>query len=67
MLLSRLLANFTRGQSDELRKAMGKKLIEKMNSLKVKFLEGGKSNGHKEDVLLKNMGGLGKICFVCFQ
>ena len=53
MLLSRLLANFTRGQSDELRKAMGKKLIEKMNSLKVKFLEGGKSNGHKEDVLLK--------------
>ena len=57
MLLSRLLANFTRGQSDELRKAMGKKLIEKMNSLKVKFLEGGKSNGHKEDVLLKIWAG----------
>lgn len=29
MLLSRLLANFTRGQSDTLRKAMGKKMIEK--------------------------------------
>ena len=33
MLLSRLLANFTRGESDALRKAMGKKLIEKMNQL----------------------------------
>ncbi|MDE6121381.1 MAG: DNA polymerase III subunit alpha, partial [Muribaculaceae bacterium] len=46
MLLSRQLANFTRGQSDTLRKAMGKKLIEKMNELKGKFLEGGQANGH---------------------
>lgn len=46
MLLSRLLANFTRGQSDELRKAMGKKLIDKMNALKVKFMDGCKANGH---------------------
>lgn len=53
MLLSRLLANFTRGQSDTLRKAMGKKLIDKMNELKGKFLEGGKANGHNEDVLKK--------------
>lgn len=53
MLLSRLLANFSRGQSDELRKAMGKKLIDKMNALKTKFLEGGKANGHQEKVLLK--------------
>lgn len=53
MLLSRLLAGFTRGQSDELRKAMGKKLIEKMNHLKAKFLDGGKANGHDEKVLLK--------------
>ncbi len=53
MLLSRLLADFTRGQSDELRKAMGKKLIDKMNALKAKFIEGGKSNGHDEKVLLK--------------
>ncbi|MDH6535190.1 DNA polymerase III subunit alpha [Parabacteroides sp. 52] len=53
MLLSRLLANFTRGQSDELRKAMGKKLIDKMNALKTKFLDGGKANGHDEKVLLK--------------
>ena len=53
MLLSRLLANFTRGESDALRKAMGKKLIEKMNHLKAKFLDGGKSNGYSEEVLNK--------------
>lgn len=53
MLLSRLLAGFTRGQSDTLRKAMGKKLIAKMNELKDKFLEGGQKNGHKADVLQK--------------
>lgn len=53
MLLSRLLANFTRGESDTLRKAMGKKLIDKMNALKAKFLEGGQANGHKKEVLEK--------------
>ena len=53
MLLSRLLADFTRGQSDTLRKAMGKKMIEKMNELKTLFLEGGQKNGHKADVLEK--------------
>lgn len=53
MLLSRLLADFTRGESDELRKAMGKKLIDKMNALKAKFLQGGKDNGYEEKVLNK--------------
>ena len=53
MLLSRLLANFTRGQSDTLRKAMGKKMIEKMNELKALFLEGGQKNGHEPAVLEK--------------
>ena len=53
MLLSRLLANFTRGESDALRKAMGKKLIEKMNHLKSKFMAGGKANGYKEETLQK--------------
>ena len=53
MLLSRLLANFTRGESDTLRKAMGKKLIDKMNHLKGKFLAGGQANGHKPEVLEK--------------
>ncbi|MDE6268324.1 MAG: DNA polymerase III subunit alpha [Muribaculaceae bacterium] len=53
MLLSRLLANFTRGESDTLRKAMGKKLIDKMNHLKGKFLEGGQANGYDSKVLEK--------------
>ena len=53
MLLSRLLAGFTRGQSDELRKAMGKKIREKLDKLKPKFLEGGKQNGHDEKTLEK--------------
>ncbi len=44
MLLSRLLAGFTRGDSDTLRKAMGKKIKEVMNKLKVKFIEGCKAN-----------------------
>ncbi|HBJ77357.1 MAG TPA: DNA polymerase III subunit alpha, partial [Porphyromonadaceae bacterium] len=46
MLLSRQLAGFTRGESDTLRKAMGKKQIDKMNSLKVKFMEGTSKNGY---------------------
>jgi len=53
MLLSRLLANFTRGESDVLRKAMGKKLKDKMAALKIKFLDGGKANGHDPQVLEK--------------
>jgi DNA polymerase III subunit alpha len=53
MLLSRLLANFTRGQSDELRKAMGKKIIEKLNHLKPLFLEGGQGNGYDLKALEK--------------
>lgn len=53
MLLSRLLANFTRGESDMLRKAMGKKQIDKMQKLKKKFMEQGQANGHKEETLNK--------------
>ena len=44
MLLSRLLAGFTRGDSDSLRKAMGKKKIAEMDKLKVKFIDGCKAN-----------------------
>jgi DNA polymerase-3 subunit alpha len=44
MLLSRLLANFTRGDSDTLRKAMGKKIESLMNQLKEKFVSGCKNN-----------------------
>ena len=53
MLLSRLLGNFTRGESDTLRKAMGKKIKSKLDELKPKFIAGGKSNGHDEKVLEK--------------
>ncbi len=53
MLLSRLLSNFTRGESDSLRKAMGKKLKDKLDELKPKFIDGGKSNGHDEKILEK--------------
>lgn len=53
MLLSREIANFTRGESDTLRKAMGKKLIDKLNQMYPKFLAGGKANGHDEKVLEK--------------
>ncbi len=53
MLLSRLLANFTRGESDKLRKAMGKKQMAVLASLKDKFMDGGKANGHDEKTLNK--------------
>ena len=53
MLLSRKLADFTRGQADTLRKAMGKKLKDVLDSLKGLFIEGGTKNGHPQDVLEK--------------
>lgn len=53
MLLSRVIANFTRGESDTLRKAMGKKLIEKLNHMYPKFIEGGKANGYDPKILEK--------------
>lgn len=67
MLLSRLLANFTRGQSDTLRKAMGKKLIEKMNELKALFLQGGQANGHDPKVLEKIWGDWEKFASYAFN
>ena len=53
MLLSRKLADFTRGQADTLRKAMGKKLKDVLDSLKGLFLEGGTKNGHPKEMLEK--------------
>ena len=53
MLLSRQLANFTRGESDALRKAMGKKKKAIVDAMKPKFIEGGKKNGHNPKVLEK--------------
>ena len=53
MLLSRLLGGFTRGESDTLRKAMGKKIKSKLDELKPKFIQGGQANGHDPQVLEK--------------
>ena len=53
MLLSRKLANFTKGEADKLRKAMGKKQIAVMQELKEKFMNNGIANGHPEKVLDK--------------
>ena len=53
MLLSRQLANFTRGESDALRKAMGKKKKAIVDAMKPKFIAGGQANGHDPAVLEK--------------
>lgn len=53
MLLSRQLASFTRGESDTLRKAMGKKQKDKLDHLKPKFIKQGEENGHDPKVLEK--------------
>ena len=56
MLLSRLLADFTRGESDALRKAMGKKKKDIVDAMKPKFIDGGVKNGHDPKVLEKIWG-----------
>ena len=53
MMLSRLIANFNRGESDSLRKAVGKKRQDKIAELKPKFIEGGLRNGYKKSALEK--------------
>jgi len=53
MKLSQKLANFSKGDADLLRKAMGKKIFELLNKLKPKFLDGGESNGHSREILEK--------------
>ena len=53
MLLSRLLADFTRGESDALRKAMGKKKKDIVDAMKPKFIDGGVKNGHDPKILEK--------------
>ncbi|MGM9747814.1 MAG: DNA polymerase III subunit alpha [Candidatus Cryptobacteroides sp.] len=53
MLLSQKLAGFTKGQADKLRKAMGKKMLDVLESLREKFINGGVERGHPEKVLKK--------------
>ena len=56
MLLARKLAGFTRGESDALRKAMGKKIESLIKEMKPKFIEGGTRNGHDPKILEKIWG-----------
>jgi len=51
MLLSRLIADFNRGESDALRKAMGKRKQDMLAELKLKFIKGGMNNGYKKSTL----------------
>jgi DNA polymerase-3 subunit alpha len=53
MLLSQLLANFTKGEADTLRKAMGKKQKEVLDKMKPRFIEGCAANGHDEKIVEK--------------
>ena len=53
MMLSRLIANFDRGESDLLRKALGKKKMDVLSVLKRRFIQGGIKNGHKKNAIEK--------------
>lgn len=53
MLLSQKLANFTKGDADVLRKAMGKKDRKTLDKLKPQFIENASKNGHDAKILEK--------------
>jgi DNA polymerase III subunit alpha len=53
MLLSQKLANFSKGDADVLRKAMGKKQKDVLDKMKSKFIEGCKKNNHEERIAEK--------------
>ena len=74
MMLSRLIADFNRGESDLLRKALGKRKTDVLSILKPKFIESGMKNGHKKSALekvwnemeLKGMYAFNKSHAVCY-
>ena len=67
MLLSRQLASFTRGESDALRKAMGKKKKAIVDAMKPKFIKQGQANGHDPQVLEKIWGDWEKVASYAFN
>jgi DNA polymerase-3 subunit alpha len=67
MLLSRQLASFTRGESDALRKAMGKKKKAIVDAMKPKFLKQGEANGHNPKILEKIWGDWEKFASYAFN
>ena len=67
MLLSRQLAGFTRGESDSLRKAMGKKKKAIVDAMKPKFLKQGAEKGHDPKILEKIWGDWEKFASYAFN
>ncbi|MBR5904624.1 MAG: DNA polymerase III subunit alpha, partial [Alphaproteobacteria bacterium] len=55
MQLTRALAGFTRGESDTVRKAMGKKKLELLAKLEIKFIEGCKKEGTLDEATAKDL------------
>jgi DNA polymerase-3 subunit alpha len=53
MLLAQKLAGLSKGQADTLRKAMGKKIQEKMDELRPKFIQGCQDNGYDEQTAVR--------------
>ncbi|MDA8630026.1 DNA polymerase III subunit alpha [Flavobacteriaceae bacterium] len=53
MLLSQKIADFSKGEADLLRKAMGKKIFSLIEKLKPKFMTGGQENGFSVEILEK--------------
>ncbi|MBT4221686.1 MAG: DNA polymerase III subunit alpha, partial [Cryomorphaceae bacterium] len=53
MLLSQKIADFSKGEADLLRKAMGKKIFSLIEKLKPKFMTGGQENGYSVEILEK--------------
>lgn len=53
MRLSQKIAGFTRGEADNLRKAMGKKIRKKLDEMRPKFMAGAQERGHDVKVVSK--------------
>ncbi len=67
MLLSRLLANFTRGESDTLRKAMGKKLKDKLDALEAQVHQGRAGQRPRSEGVGEDLGRLGEVRLLRLQ
>ncbi len=53
MLISQKIAGFSKGKADKLRKAMGKKKIDILQSMHEEFINGGTGHGHPKEILDK--------------
>ena len=62
-----LIANFDRGESDLLRKALRERELDVLSVLKPRFIEGGIKNGHKKNALEKVWNEMEAIGMYAFQ